>query len=137
MKPIKFTEQNCVYAKDQPEYLPLPVHKTEDGMVISCWALTWRERLRVLLTGRMWWSVLTFNHPLQPQSPQVESPLVAEALRDLVEEYEDRKVQFGGDYLWEKHEDTDTLPTAQNALKRWDEANANAHSSRVSAAKEG
>ena len=74
MKPIKFTEQNCVYAKDQPEYLPLPVHKTEDGMVVSCWALTWRERLRVLLTGRMWWSVLTFNHPLQPQSPQVESP---------------------------------------------------------------
>ena len=74
MKPIEFAEQNCVYAKDQPEYLPLPVHKTEDGMVISCWALTWRERLRVLLTGRMWWSVLTFNHPLQPQSPHVESP---------------------------------------------------------------
>jgi len=74
MKPIEFPEQNCVYAKDQPEYLPLPVHKTEDGTVISCWALTWRERLRVLLTGKMWWSVLTFNHPLQPQLPQVDSP---------------------------------------------------------------
>ena len=52
MKPIEFPEQNCVYAKDQPEYLPLPVHKTEDGMVVSCWRLTWRERLRVLLTGK-------------------------------------------------------------------------------------
>lgn len=74
MKPIEFPEQNCVYAKDQPEYLPLPVHKTRDGMVISCWALTWRERFKMLLTGRMWWSVLTFNHPLQPQLPSVDRP---------------------------------------------------------------
>ena len=74
MKPIEFPEQNCVYAKDQPEYLPLPVHKTPDGMVISCWALTWRERVKMLLTGRMWWSVLTFNHPLQPQLPSVDRP---------------------------------------------------------------
>ena len=74
MKPIGFPEQNCVYAKDQPEYLPLPVHKTEDGMVISCWALTWRERFKMLFTGRMWWSVLTFNYPLQPQLPSVNRP---------------------------------------------------------------
>jgi len=60
-------------------------------------------------------SPVAYNHLL--------ASTVAEALRDLVEEYEDRKAQFGGDYLWEKHEDTDTLPTAQNALKRWDEAN--------------
>ena len=25
MKPIKFKEQNTVYAENQPEYLPLPV----------------------------------------------------------------------------------------------------------------
>ncbi len=39
MKPIEFEEQNCIYAKDQPEYLPLPAHKTEDGrvMVDSPW----------------------------------------------------------------------------------------------------
>lgn len=74
MIPIEFPEQNCVYAKDQPEYLPLPVHKTPDGMVISCWALTWRERFKMLFTGRMWWSVLTFNHPLQPQLPSVDKP---------------------------------------------------------------
>jgi hypothetical protein len=50
MKPTEFLEQNCVYAKDQPEYLPLPVHRTEDGMVISCWALTWRGRFLDALT---------------------------------------------------------------------------------------
>lgn len=74
MKPIEFTEQNCVYAKDQKEYLPLPVHKMEDGMVISCWTLTWHERVKLLFTGRIWWTVLTFNYPLQPQRPWVDSP---------------------------------------------------------------
>jgi hypothetical protein len=77
MNPIEFPEQNCVYAKDQSEYLPLPVHKTPDGEVLSCWALTWRERIKILLTGRMWWSVLTFNRPLQPQLPSVDNPFVS------------------------------------------------------------
>lgn len=74
MKPIEFKEQNCVYAKDQPEYIPLPVHKTEDGMVISCWSLTWRERIKLLFTGKMWWMVMTFNAPLQPVKPDITSP---------------------------------------------------------------
>lgn len=77
MIPITFPEHNCVYAKDQPEYLPLPVHKTVDGMVISCWQLTWRERLKVLFTGCVWYSILTFNRPLQPQRPSVDSPFTA------------------------------------------------------------
>ena len=74
MKPIAFDGVNCTYAKDQPEYLPLPVRKTEDGEVVSCWTLTWWERLHVLITGRLWYSVLTFNQPLQPQLPSVEKP---------------------------------------------------------------
>lgn len=74
MRPIEFPEQNCVYAKDQPEYQPLPAHKTDDGMVVSCWALTWRERLQVLFSGKVWWSVLTFNQRLQPQMPTVANP---------------------------------------------------------------
>lgn len=75
MKPIEFPGQNCVYAKDQPEYLPLPAHKTDYGEVTSCWKLTWRERLRVLVSGRIWWSQLTFNQPLQPQLPSVVCPI--------------------------------------------------------------
>lgn len=49
---------------------------------------------------------------------------VVDALRDLIAEYEDRQAQFGDDYLWQKHEDAETLPTAKNVLRRWDEANA-------------
>ena len=74
MKPIEFKEQNLVFAKDQPEYQPLPVHKTDDGQVISCWSLDWKERIKILFTGKMWCRTLTFNQPLQPQLQQIEYP---------------------------------------------------------------
>ncbi len=68
MKPIEFKEQNVTYAKDQPEYQPLPAFKsdTPQGEVISCWKLTIRERLILLFTGRLWVSLMTFNRPLTP-----------------------------------------------------------------------
>lgn len=74
MHPIPFPEQNCVYAKDQPEYLPLPAHRAADGEVISCWKFTWWERIKILFFGKLWLRQLTFNSPLQPQRPQVERP---------------------------------------------------------------
>jgi hypothetical protein len=68
MKPLEFPEQNIVYAKDQPEYIPLPGHKVADerGEFIFCMGLTFRERLRLLFTGKLWCSLLTFNKPLTP-----------------------------------------------------------------------
>ena len=74
MKPVLFKGSNVVYAKDQPEYLPLPAHRAEDGRVTSCWKLTALERLRVLLTGRVYWAQLTFGDPLQPVRPSVRRP---------------------------------------------------------------
>jgi hypothetical protein len=79
MKPVEFPGQNSVYAKNQPPYLPLPVLKMPDGMVISCWHLTWRERLRVLVTGDVWSMVRTFNSPLQPQRLTTKAPFRAVA----------------------------------------------------------
>ena len=66
MSPIEFEGQNVVYAKDQPEYLPLPAHKSPQGTVTSCWKLMWRERMSVLFCGRVYLTLLTFNEPLQP-----------------------------------------------------------------------
>ena len=74
MTPIEFPQQTTIIAKDQPEYIPLPAHITKEGEVITCWQLTRRERWRLLLSGKLWWSVLTFNRPLQPQRPYVDSP---------------------------------------------------------------
>lgn len=74
MKIIKFKEHNITYAENQPLYLPLPVHKTADGEATSCWGLSFLERLKVLFTGKIWLSVLTFNHSLQPQKMMVGKP---------------------------------------------------------------
>jgi hypothetical protein len=71
MKPIKFKEQNVIYAEDQPEYLPLPAFKTKEGNVTCCWNLSLKERIKILFTGNLWLSVLTFNQPLQPLLPTV------------------------------------------------------------------
>jgi len=68
MKPIKFKEQNVIYAENQPEYLPLPALKvkSDKGEIISCWQLSFIERLRLLFTGKLWVCLLSFNKPLTP-----------------------------------------------------------------------
>lgn len=74
MSPVEFPEQTTVFAKDQPEYQPLPAHCAPDGTVVSCWRLTRRERIKLLFTGRLWLLQLTFGAALQPQSPTVDYP---------------------------------------------------------------
>jgi len=68
MKPIKFKECNSEFAKDQPEYRTLPAFRnnTPQGEVITCWKLSFKERLRVLFFGCVWLNLLTFNKPLTP-----------------------------------------------------------------------
>ena len=34
MKPIEFKDQNVVYAKDQPEYLPLPALRIDGNLLV-------------------------------------------------------------------------------------------------------
>jgi hypothetical protein len=74
MKIIKFKGHNCIYAEDQKEYLPLPALRTEDGQVISCWKLSFLERFKVLFTGIIWVSLLTFNRSLQPLIVEAKRP---------------------------------------------------------------
>lgn len=74
MKPIAFPQQNTVFAKDQPEYLPLPAHVAHP-VTTTCWHLSWRERMTVLVRGRLWLQQMNFSQPLQPQRPDVECPL--------------------------------------------------------------
>lgn len=69
MRPVEFEGQNTIIAKDQRPYLPLPAFRGEPPHVpvTSCWKLTPRERLQVLLTGRIWSTLWTFGNLLQPQ----------------------------------------------------------------------
>jgi hypothetical protein len=72
MEPIEFEKVNKTYAKDQQQYRPLPVYKTKDGILTSCWKLSFKERLKLLFTGKLWISTMTFNKPLQPLLPSTE-----------------------------------------------------------------
>jgi hypothetical protein len=75
MIPLKFKECNTVYAKDQPEYFPIPAYKCPKdarGQIVMCWYLTFYERIVLLFTGKLWHSVYTFNKPLQPICLQVK-----------------------------------------------------------------
>lgn len=68
MEPIRFPGYNVVFAEDQPEYEQLPARRTPDGIVVSCWKLTWLERLSMLFRGRFYIAVITNGAP-QPIKP--------------------------------------------------------------------
>lgn len=73
MKLIEFPEQTVIIAKDQPEYLPMPAY-VDSQQVICLWKLSFKERLTVLLFGRIWHRILSFGQPIQPQLLETKSP---------------------------------------------------------------
>lgn len=86
MRAIEFPEQTFIIAEDQPEYAPLPAHDFKDaaGTVAFCWRLTWKERLTLLFTGKVWHRVMTFGASLQPQMLTVEKPVFQKDNPDMV-----------------------------------------------------
>lgn len=68
--------KEVVFAKDQPEYLQLPAIKLPDGQVITRWNFTLKERIKILFSGNLWLSLLTFNNPLQPIQLWVDEPTI-------------------------------------------------------------
>jgi hypothetical protein len=79
MKPIEFKQQNMVFAKNQPPYLPLPAYRYEGEIgigIIHCWKLSLFERIKILFTARLWINVVTFGKPPQPIRPMVNNPFI-------------------------------------------------------------
>ena len=64
-----------VFAKDQPQYFPLPAILEDDGAIHTRWRLSLKERLQILFNGSIYLDVLTFNKPLQPVRLSAEPPL--------------------------------------------------------------
>ena len=77
MKPVNFKGSNCIYAEEQDEYLDLPAYKHDDewGSVSACWKLSIYERVKILFSGHIYTTLLTFGKPLTPQRLDVDSPL--------------------------------------------------------------
>lgn len=77
MKPVEFPGVNVVFAKDQPEYIPLPAYKVPGdpkGAIVTKWKLSPEELNKVQETGEIYLSMLTFNQPLQPVLLTVDLP---------------------------------------------------------------
>jgi hypothetical protein len=69
-------------AKDQPEYIPLPVVRSiqvggpgyDYGRITTRWKLSWGERFRLFFAGNLWLQVLTFHYPLHPLKLLAKEP---------------------------------------------------------------
>ena len=58
-RPIQFQEANMVWKgwpadSERTEVLDLPAYRSSAGQTISCWKLSWRERLHMLFYGVVW-----------------------------------------------------------------------------------
>ena len=60
MKPVEFQSANKTISGDNVE--PLPVYQGE-GMYISRWRATWKERLSILVYGTIWVAIASDRHP--------------------------------------------------------------------------
>ncbi len=79
MQGINFLEQTMLLKRPHmtaAECYDLPVFR-DDKEVISCWKMSFRERLRVLVTGVVWLRVLGRSHP--PLALEVKCPFRREA----------------------------------------------------------
>jgi hypothetical protein len=77
------TEQfEVTYAKDQPEYIPLPVLRT-NGALLTRWRLTDEERKHIAEGGDLFVCVLHFGGALQPLKPIADTP--ENAMRIMIE----------------------------------------------------
>lgn len=69
-----------VYAKDQPEYLPLPVLRSPTGILYSRWKFSAEERAAIAAGADLYVSTHTFFQPLQPIGLEVLHPPDAEQI---------------------------------------------------------
>lgn len=78
IKPIKTSDTNVTFAENQKEYEPLPAHRISNdvfGRLVITFGLTWYQRILLLITGKIFFSIQTFNKPVQPVSMSVKNIL--------------------------------------------------------------
>ena len=66
-----------IIAKDQPEYLPLPVIVTgaENKTILSRWTMEESEKSTVSRTGKLYINLLHFGHDVPSVTFQIENPI--------------------------------------------------------------
>lgn len=91
MNAVEFPQQHGIIAKDQPEYIPLPVHyktervkfKDEHGKdvikevvmeVTACFKLDPEEVAQVISTGVLWYTQCVYGNQFQPIRMSLVNP---------------------------------------------------------------
>ena len=85
MRPISFKHANRTlgpptkqdYSENVMGIAPLPVW-SDGEQCVSCWQMSWRERLSALLFGRVWIALLS-GETQPPASAQVSQEYLTEA----------------------------------------------------------
>lgn len=79
MTPGSFPEETVVLGKDQPEYLPLCAHVSDDQTqtVTTCWDLNDVDIAAIIKHRKIWVQQLTFGQPLQPQRVTAFKPVLS------------------------------------------------------------
>jgi hypothetical protein len=82
MTPIKFPGSNIVIGENQPQYIPLPALRLDDGQVYTCWELNNSEIEDLVSSRKLYIKSLTFKYldengvehftPFQPILPLVD-----------------------------------------------------------------
>lgn len=80
MKAIWFEGATHTLAENQPQYTSLPARIETDGVVTTCYQLTWRELWHLIWYRRIWFQQMAFLKPMQPQKPSVVQPVWTEAV---------------------------------------------------------
>ena len=62
------------------------------------------------------WITLSSKLERERDEARAQRNTLAEALDGLMDEYTDRKAQWGSEYLWEKHECAEVIETAREAI---------------------
>lgn len=75
--------QDIKIAEHQEEYETLPAIVLSDGVVISRWKMTWRERLVALFEGNIYLHIHTYGQPLQPVFMEVDEPKVRVEIQEV------------------------------------------------------
>lgn len=90
MQPVEFPQQTDVLAKNQPQYIPLPVHvgSKDDGFpMTACFELSEEEKVEIAATGKLWYTQVTFGHPFQPVMLSTQNPFInaEQTIEDVTE----------------------------------------------------
>ena len=67
MKPIRTKSTNGILKpapEDEGKVADLPITRSRiEGIISSCWKMNWKERIKVLFSGRVWFDCSSKTHP--------------------------------------------------------------------------